>query len=586
MPPLDEATGPTLQKTTTPPVLSFQRAETGAELDQRRVVLPLEGLVSSRLLLQAESGGGKSWLLRQILEQTNELAPQILFDLEGEFSSLRQRYPYVLVSATPGEGDLKADPETADALCRRLAQLGASAILDLYDLDKKDQQRFAAGFLKALLALPKDLWTDRLVLIDEADLLAPEKTAALSKAAVRSLVKRARKRRIGVVVATARLADLDKGAAGGLQNKLIGLTTLGNDMTRSASDLGFDRTRRASLMDLEPGTFFAQGPAFPFRGVHLVRSGHVLTPHGLDQPSELPGPPPSLARILSELADLDSKPTGIAPPGTSAENFEHHVRQTVEERLVREIPPLLEKRLKEHTADLTRRVQELENTLADARKDAATLLKALDTAPPPTRQPTNEPASRPDKPTLVREDATTLDETSALLTEAGREVLRQLELLANGGVKTIDRRNLAHFAGRSPRSSSYEDTLARLKQEALISYPAPGEIAITTTGGQALGTSRANPSTTRRSGSAPGLASLHQGWVDYLGGLRASLLEALLEVYPRALSRGELARASSVSPRSSSYEDALASLRKFGLVHYPKHGDVKVSELLFTEGFS
>jgi len=42
----------------------------------------LEKLVETRLLIQANSGGGKSYAIRKILEQTNGHIQQIVLDLD------------------------------------------------------------------------------------------------------------------------------------------------------------------------------------------------------------------------------------------------------------------------------------------------------------------------------------------------------------------------------------------------------------------------------------------------------------------------------------------------------------------------
>src|SRR5690242_14423677 len=86
----------------------------------------LERLVSTKLLVQANSGGGKSWALRRLLEQTHGAIQQIVIDPEGEFASLRERFDYVLASRQGG--DTLADPRTAKLLAERVLELGISTI--------------------------------------------------------------------------------------------------------------------------------------------------------------------------------------------------------------------------------------------------------------------------------------------------------------------------------------------------------------------------------------------------------------------------------------------------------------------------
>src|SRR5919199_3569981 len=135
------------------PSLSFAAGEGCVPID-------LDRLVATRLLIQASSGGGKSFALRWLLEQTHGRIQQFVLDWEGEFASLRERFAYVLAGQ---DGDVPADPGTAGLLCRRLLELGASAVLDLSELQPEDRQRFAQGFLH----VPRSLWRPLLVAIDE-----------------------------------------------------------------------------------------------------------------------------------------------------------------------------------------------------------------------------------------------------------------------------------------------------------------------------------------------------------------------------------------------------------------------------------
>src|SRR4051812_48871266 len=92
----------------------------------------LDRLVNTRLLVQANSGAGKSWALRRLLEQTHGRIQQLVIDPEGEFASLREKFDYVLAARQGGE--TLADPRTAKLLAERLLELGVSAILDIYEL--------------------------------------------------------------------------------------------------------------------------------------------------------------------------------------------------------------------------------------------------------------------------------------------------------------------------------------------------------------------------------------------------------------------------------------------------------------------
>ena len=129
-----------------PTAASGGGAEGGEE-----VRLDLGALVASRLLIQARSGGGKSWLLRLILERLHGLIQELVIDPEGEFASLREQYDYVIGGRG---GDVGADPATAAVLARRLLELRVSAVLDLYELRPSARQQFVRRFCEALVDAP------------------------------------------------------------------------------------------------------------------------------------------------------------------------------------------------------------------------------------------------------------------------------------------------------------------------------------------------------------------------------------------------------------------------------------------------
>lgn len=56
----------------------------------------LDLLLPERLLITADSGGGKSYVIRKLLEQLFGKVQSIVIDPEGEFASLREKFPMKL----------------------------------------------------------------------------------------------------------------------------------------------------------------------------------------------------------------------------------------------------------------------------------------------------------------------------------------------------------------------------------------------------------------------------------------------------------------------------------------------------------
>ena len=62
-------------------------------------LLDLEELLATRLLVQGNSGSGKSHLLRRLLEQSAPHVQQCIIDPEGDFVTLADRFGHQVVDA-------------------------------------------------------------------------------------------------------------------------------------------------------------------------------------------------------------------------------------------------------------------------------------------------------------------------------------------------------------------------------------------------------------------------------------------------------------------------------------------------------
>jgi hypothetical protein len=271
----------------------------------RNAVIDIKTLVVSRMLVQANSGAGKSYLIRRLLEVTFGLIQQIVIDREGEFASLREKFDYVI--AAPHGGDALAHPKTAKLLAIRLLETGVSAIIDISELKKHEQQTFVRIFFDAMVNAPKILWHPVMVVLDEAHLFCPEKGSAEASAAVIDMASLGRKRGFCLVAATQRLSKFNKDVAAELLNKLIGRTSLVLDVKRAAEELGMTPKEAIPILrNQEPGRFFCYGPALS-PAVELVTIGPVVTTHpkpGQRRAHAPPKPTKAIRDILPKLADL------------------------------------------------------------------------------------------------------------------------------------------------------------------------------------------------------------------------------------------------------------------------------------------
>src|SRR3546814_1761184 len=71
----------------------------GLEPGGKPAMLDLEELLATRLLVQGNSGSGKSHLLRRLIEQSAEWVQQAIIDPEGDFVTLADHYGHIVVEA-------------------------------------------------------------------------------------------------------------------------------------------------------------------------------------------------------------------------------------------------------------------------------------------------------------------------------------------------------------------------------------------------------------------------------------------------------------------------------------------------------
>lgn len=270
----------------------------------------LPKFIETRALIASNSGGGKSWLLRRLLEQTNGQVQQIVIDLEGEFYTLREKFDnYLLIGK---DGDIPADVRGAGILPIKLLELSASAIIDLSELKFHERKRFVKLFLENLLEAPHELRHPVIVALDEAHHFCPQVGEAESTGAVIDLMTRGRKRGLCGVLATQRVSKLHKDAIAECNNKMFGRTSQDIDVKRTSDELGFTKSKKEAfetLRNLKAGEFFAFGTAIG-SNVELYKVGDVQTTHQQTGSRgklsvQKPVPPKSaIKQIIAKLADL------------------------------------------------------------------------------------------------------------------------------------------------------------------------------------------------------------------------------------------------------------------------------------------
>jgi hypothetical protein len=584
----------------------------GLDEHGRDVNMDVKRLVTTRLLVQANSGAGKSYTLRRILEQTYGHVQQIVIDPEDEFYTLREKFDYVLAGRQGG--DCPADVRSSELLARRILELGTSAIVGIYELKAHDRIRFVKLFLESMMSAPRSLWHPVLVVIDEAAMFAPEKGygEAESLSAVVDIMTRGRKRGFCGVLAAQRISHLHKSACD-CNNKLIGRTALDIDNARACRELGFrSREREFELRTLKDGQFFAFGPAIS-DAVIKIKVGEVQTTHPKSGERSAPPTPPreKVKAILAKLADLpqevEQKAQTEADLKKEVQRLEQELRQAhkaqpqsdpaaiekAREAGAIAIRKELAKSVGKLHVDYRKILERVIVTVGEMSSKSGSLHRELCEIELPTipdlDKIVREVSSAPAAIHIAREGvyesrgggfqkiSTPLssgngNEKISSTEQSILDAIAELEVL---GVDRAPRVQVGFRAGYTNLlSKGFKNASGSLRSAGLIDYPDSDTVTLTESGRSAA-----------HYPDVPGSEREHQERImSMLGGAHEKIIRELISAYPHSINRvrlGELAGYSNVL--SKGFKNAIGRLRTLGFVEYPDTSTARASALLFLK---
>jgi uncharacterized protein len=568
----------------------------------KNVSLELDVLLRTRLLIQANSGKGKSWLLRRLAEQLFGKVQVIILDPEGEFASLREKFGYVLVGKG---GETPADPRSAALVAHKLLELRAPAVCDLYEMKPSSRHEWVQKFFEAMIDAPKNLWHPCIIMLDEAHVFCPEKGAGESLAAesVIGMATRGRKRGFCLVAATQRLGKFRKDAAAEMLNVMIGGTFIDIDRKRAADALGVYGTEQHKFFDeiklLERGSFYALGPAIADERI-LLKVGAVETSHpeagSSKHASEPPPAPEEIAKLLPKLADLpkaaEEKAKTEAQLRTEIRSLKASLRSAPAIKFAEPdntafVTRAVEKASREFQHRLDKQLRQIERAFKDISGEASRALLNVEMlkkvsgveiqkgGEPATSRAAiseNRPAlashSHP-RPMLSKQPGDS--EMNGQLSGPHQKILKALAELASIDKHDPPREMVAAWAGYSPNGGAFSNPLGSLRSMGLIEYPGGGRVKLTDKGVAAAGVE-----------PPPDQEEIHRRILDILRGPERKILSVLLEAGSE-LSKQELADRAGYSERGGAFSNPLGALRTSGFVEYPRPGVVQACAWLFLE---
>ncbi len=560
-------------------------------------MLDIPRLIETRLLIMASSGGGKSWLLRRLMEQIHGKVQIILLDVEGDFGTLRDKFDFLI---TGKDGDLQIEAQHAGLLARRVLELRTDIICDLYEMTPPKRERFVELFLNAMVDSPKNLWHPVMVILDEAHIFAPQQGGSVASNAVAALESRGRKRGFCLIPATQRLSKLNKDVAAECQNKLIGLANMDIDRKRSAEELGFsDKEAVLTLRDLEPGEFYAVGPAF-IKGVNKVTIGSVLTRHprfgNFGKMKHAPAPTARVKSVLSKLSNLpreaEQEVQDLQTFRSKVRDLEAQLRVARSRTLVEPAKPVVDP--KAIDAAYSRGEKNQHERLASAFKttEARILedLKAFKLSMEGSAKMIRDRKYVPEKrdlrkevlaipptvfhtaPIIPRNDhVVTHHPTGGNTTLDGKEFGRcERAILAFLSLKPgqpFTKAQVGAMSGYAQGSGGFNNALSKLGQAGLI-HRNGGQISLM--------------ADVDVSGLIKGFNHSLGDWIAKLGRCERAIYELVLKER-RVFTKEEISEATGYASGSGGFNNALSRLRTLGLIHRHQDGNISLNPEL--EGF-
>ena len=545
-----------------------------------------------KMLLQANTGGGKSHAIRRIVEQAFNKIPIIILDTEGEFSSLRQKHDVILI----GKGqEIGADHKSAAMLAHRLIKERVSAIIDLFEMTPYERETFVKNFVSAMTNAPKDLWLPTLLVIDEAQTYAPEGDKTECGRVLHDAAFKFRKRHFGIIFATPRIAVLSKNVSSTCRNKLIGYTSEPNDVKRAAYELGLtSKDEWRSLRDLDPGEFFVFGPAIS-KEVIKVKMGEVSTTHGDEGNVQTEIAPPS-ARVKKALAALADLPKEAEEEAKTIAEFKAQNAQLKREltiaksgrgsapatKIERITVPVVGKRalegmkLAEENAKKVIKAMKFYVAATDdavaklsAEIEKATRLSAMKS--PTITMPPKKVEVIGLRAPVIRVPLKIESVDGQALTNPEQRVVDAIAWMMGIGINEPNKTAVAFLAGYTYGSGGFNNPCGSLRVKGYIRYMS-GEKIVLTEQGYALANVPQESLTNEE---------LHRKVIERLPGPEQRLLRPLIDAYPNDMADEELAEIARYTAGSGGFNNPKGRLRTLGLVEYTAPRRVRASQVLF-----
>jgi hypothetical protein len=557
-----------------------------------------DAALDDRLAIVGTSGSGKTYAAGTAVERLLKTGARVVivdpldvwWGLRLKSDGERAGFPVIVFGGS--HGDLPITEQAGALIGETVAGMRESCIISLAGLGSKaSERRFMLAFLEKLYR--KATGEPFHVIFDEADLFAPQKSLEPQlQNLMEQIVRRGRVKGFIPWLITQRPAVLSKDVLSQADGLIAMKLTSSQDRDaigawiEGQADRADEKKMLARLPRLNrgegvvwiPGRDILNEVKFPekttFDSSRTPKRGEAVRSTSLK--------PIDLSALKERLASVENEVSASDPKALKAKVAELQRELSKKTNGAVPIDPEMIARA-ERAAEERGRTLGYQEGYGEGWEAAFEALDRVRSAPPKSVAPLapERPATAPlSIPRLgIRQTSNAPPPRAAPTVADGvskpqQRILDALLWFERVGVAPASKDALAFLAGASSTSGGYFNNLGSLRSQGLIDYPSGGMVALTDPG-------RAMANEPDGIGT---LSDLHDAVRQKIPAPMQKIFDEAIRVYPRTLSKDQLADRIGVSPTSGGYFNNLGRLRTLGLIDYPSPGLVQATPIMFPEG--
>lgn len=559
--------------------------------------LPLDAVTQTFAFL-ARKGAGKTYGASKLAEGMLAADAQVVvIDPVGVWYGLRLgadgKTPGFNIPVFGGlHGDLPLEPTGGALVADLVVDQGTSLVLDVSMFRKNDRKRFVTDFAEQLFHRKKGSRSPMHLFVEEAQVFVPQRVMgdeARMLGAFEDLVKLGRNFGIGVTLISQRPQAVNKDALNQTEC-LVVLQTNGAQERKAISEWiveqGLDVEELVdSLPALERGEAWVWSPSWLRKTVRVhIQKKKTFNASATPEVGKKQREPRQLEPI-----DLDKIREAMAATVKQAEANDPKALRAKVAKLEAELakakgsvaPPV-------DYGPLLAKLDALGRQLSPFGGEVRALLEMIvsvthphQSEKPRTLEPVAmrriQPVARGERPVSNMRGAAERTPRPVHSEESGDvppAVTKILEALAGTTLPHLSRRQVGTLAGIKATTGTFRTYLSILRTRGLIRDVGGGALEITPEGLAVIGGRPSAPATPDE---------VIASWKAKLPPVVGRMLDAIVEMHPKSISRSDLAERLEISATTGTFRTYLSLLRTRGLIETHRD-EITASESLFLSG--